>query len=207
MIAPVRVCCESPSIRLARPKSVILGLPSGVSRTLAGFRSRWMIPRAWAVGHRAGRARSTIGAAARGGLGLAADELAARLPPATNSSEKYGRPSCSPTSWIWTIPGCWSLGDGLGLDVEPGELVGRGVRPGQDHLQRDQAVEPDVPGLVDHAHAAPADLLEELIADRPGRPGAARAVGRPRRGDAERPGVGGGGGDRGGRPKCEARSG
>ena len=73
-------------------------------------------------------------------------------------------------------------GDGAGLDVEPGDLVVRGVGPGQDHLQGDQAIEPDVPGLVDDAHAAAADLGEDLVArdvdsDRPRRP--ARGPGRP----------------------------
>ena len=36
------------SIRLARPKSVSLGVPSAVSRTLAGLRSRWMMCCSWA---------------------------------------------------------------------------------------------------------------------------------------------------------------
>ena len=66
-------------------------------------------------------------------------------------------------------PRVLDLGDGAGLDVEPGDLVVRGVRPGQDHLQGDQAIEPDVPGLVDDAHAAPADFRDDLVArhDRP----------------------------------------
>ena len=37
------------SSRRASPKSVILGVPSAVSRTFAGFRSRWMIPWSWAA--------------------------------------------------------------------------------------------------------------------------------------------------------------
>ena len=105
MMAPERVCWESPSICLARPKSVILGLPSSVSRTLAGFRSRWMMPRACASAI-ARQSSITIVAADRGGCGLPPMDWA-RLPPGTNSREKYGRPSWSPSSWIWTIPGCW----------------------------------------------------------------------------------------------------
>ncbi len=105
MIAPERVCWESPSICLARPKSVILGWWSGVSRTFAGFRSRWMIPRAWASAIARHRA-ITIVAATRGACGLPLMNWE-RLPPGTNSREKYGRPSRSPSSWIWTIPGCW----------------------------------------------------------------------------------------------------
>ena len=42
-----------------------------------------------------------------------------------------------------------------------------GVRAGQDHLQGDQAVQAELPGLVDDAHAAPAELAEDLVAGRP----------------------------------------
>ena len=45
MMAPVFVWPMSESSCLARPKSAIFGCPSGVSRTLAGFKSRWMMPR------------------------------------------------------------------------------------------------------------------------------------------------------------------
>ena len=48
MIESVRVRPPSAPRLLARPKSVTLGVPSAVSRMLAGFRSRWTIPRAWA---------------------------------------------------------------------------------------------------------------------------------------------------------------
>src|SRR5437870_4453133 len=40
-MAPVLVWAVSPTLR-ARPKSVTLGVPSAVSSTLAGFRSRWI---------------------------------------------------------------------------------------------------------------------------------------------------------------------
>ena len=41
---------------------------------------------------------------------------------------------------------------------------GAGVPPGQDHLERDDAVEPEVPGLVNHPHAAAAQLRLDLVA-------------------------------------------
>ena len=66
-------------------------------------------------------------------------------------------------------PRVLDLGDGAGLDVESSDLVGRGVRTGKDHLERDQAIQPDVPGFVDDAHAASADLRDDLVA-RHGRP-------------------------------------
>ncbi len=83
------------------------------------------------------------------------------------------------------------LGDGAGLDVEPSDLVARGVRPGQDHLQRDQAIQPDVPGLVNDAHAASADLRDDLVA-RHGQPGRPRRPARGRSPADRRVGRGGG---------------
>ena len=41
---------------------------------------------------------------------------------------------------------------------------GAGVAAGQDHLEGDEAVEADLPGLVDDAHAAAAELAEDLVA-------------------------------------------
>ena len=99
------------------------------------------------------------------------------------------------------------LGDRLGLGPEPRELIGRGVGPGQDHLEGDVAVEAELAGLINDAHAAAAQLLDEPIADRPDRPGWGGAVGRPGGGCVERLVVGGGGGAGAGRAEREARSG
>ena len=60
--------------------------------------------------------------------------------------------------------GVLELGDGLGLGQEAGGGLGAGVRAGQDHLQGDDAVEPDLAGLVDDAHAAAAQLAHDLVA-------------------------------------------
>ena len=60
--------------------------------------------------------------------------------------------------------GMAELGDGLGLDAEPGEVVGPGLLPAADHLHRDHAVQPGLAGQVDHAHAPLAELLQELVA-------------------------------------------
>ncbi len=49
LTCPLSVWPSSSSSRLARPKSVILGIPSQVNRTFDGLRSRWMIPAAWAA--------------------------------------------------------------------------------------------------------------------------------------------------------------
>src|SRR5262249_35153726 len=58
----------------------------------------------------------------------------------------------------------------LGLGLEAGPLVRAGMRPGQDHLQRDHAVQGQVPRLVDDAHAAAAQLAEHLVAGHAGPP-------------------------------------
>ena len=52
---------------------------------------------------------------------------------------------------------------GLGLDVEPLDVGLGGELAGEDHLERDGAVEAHLPGLVDDAHAAAGDLADELV--------------------------------------------
>jgi hypothetical protein len=54
-------------------------------------------------------------------------------------------------------------GDGLGLDPEPRPLRRAGAGP-QDHLQSHRPPQPSLPGLVDDAHAAVADDLDDLVA-------------------------------------------
>ena len=55
-------------------------------------------------------------------------------------------------------------GNGLGLDAEPGEAIGPCLAAAANHLNRDPAVESRLPRQVDHAHAALANLLEQLVA-------------------------------------------
>ena len=55
-------------------------------------------------------------------------------------------------------------------------------RAGQDHLEGDEAVEADLPGLVDDAHAAAGDLLQHFVV---------AEVAQPRRGVGGRRGRGG----------------
>ncbi len=52
---------------------------------------------------------------------------------------------------------------GLGFQAKPLEVVGRGEPPGPDHLQRQHAVQADLPGLEDDAHPAFRDDLDQLI--------------------------------------------
>ena len=79
----VATAAASSARRLARPKSAILGAPSAVSSTLAGFRSRWTTPRSVGELHRPASSSHKVGGPARrprravemGGQGAALDVL------------------------------------------------------------------------------------------------------------------------------------
>ena len=106
----------------------------------------------------------------------AGEPSAARLPPAQYSREKNGRPSCSPTSWICTMLGCCSRADRLGLGAEAGQRPRRRrAPPARIILRATSPVQAEVPGLVHDAHAAAAELAEDLVA------GDAAAISRRRR--------------------------
>ena len=69
-------------------------------------------------------------------------------------------------------------GDGLGLVLEASQLGVVGQNSGLDHLERDGPVEADLPGLVDDAHAAAAQLFLNLVVAEVADGGAARQVAR-----------------------------
>src|SRR5262245_36163908 len=45
-----------------------------------------------------------------------------------------------------------------GLCAKAGQVLRAGLEPGQDHLQRHSAIETELPGLVDDAHAPSSQL-------------------------------------------------
>ena len=59
--------------------------------------------------------------------------------------------------------GMVEVGGRLGLGVEALHVGVGGQLAGQDHLEGDDAIEADLPGLVDDAHAAAGDLLQQLV--------------------------------------------
>lgn len=61
----------------------------------------------------------------------------------------------------------------LGLGTEAVQRVTAGVGAGQDHLQRHMAIERQLPCLVDHTHAAAAELALDFIARQSWRSGLA----------------------------------
>ena len=60
--------------------------------------------------------------------------------------------------------GCVQPGGGLGLGAEPRQLALAGDRPAEDHLQRDDAVQPGLPRPEHHAHPPAAQHVEDLVA-------------------------------------------
>jgi hypothetical protein len=52
----------------------------------------------------------------------------------------------------------------LRLGAKAGQFGLAGVAAGQDHLQGDDAAQTNLTGLVDDAHAAPAQFLQHLVA-------------------------------------------
>ncbi len=78
---------------------------------------------------------------------------------------------------------------GLSFQAKPLEVVGRREPPGADHLQRQHAVQADLPGLEDDPHSPFRDHLDQLViaevadAIRRGRRGVRLAAGRA--GDVE----------------------
>ena len=162
---PLSVRSASPSRSLARPKSTTLGSPSAVIRTFDGLRSRWTTPRRWACSTapasvRISRARLVGGPRGpRQGRGEA---------PARHVLEDDDRAALVLTD-LEDLDDVRVLEPrhGLGLAAEPGQAVGPGVVAGQDHLQGNGPVEPEVLGPVDDPHAAAAQhRLDDEARDR-----------------------------------------
>ena len=147
---------------LARPKSVILGVPSAASRTLPGFRSRWTMPSRCASA--TARASASINSAARrAGQGVPSSRRS-RLPPSTILQLEEGQAVGLADVVDLHDVGVLQAGDGLrlGQEADGGLVVGMGT--GQDHLQGAGAVQEDLSGAVDDAHAAAAQLAQDLVA-------------------------------------------
>src|SRR5580704_1179196 len=71
------------------------------------------------------------------------------------------------------------MGDGLGFDAETGQRLRAGEAAGEDHFEGAKAIEARLPRLVDHPHAAPAQLAEDLVAGHLGRqPGLSSVLAR-----------------------------
>ena len=141
---------------------MILGTPSSVNRTLVGLRSRWTIPAWWAAW--TARASVTISSAAGASrLGRARQAVVEVAP--LEQLQRHERQAVDLADVVdLDDVGMAEPGDGLGLDAEPGEVIGPGLAAAEDHLQGDQAVQAPLAGLVDDAHPPLAQLLQDLVA-------------------------------------------
>ena len=103
----------------------------------------------------------------------------ARLPPSTNSMREVG-PAVVVADVVdlhdVRVPQSCRR---LGFPEETLPLFGTGVCAGQQHLEGDGAVEPQVPGLVDDPHAAVAQKGLHVIAGIRGNSAGGCAAGRP----------------------------
>ena len=163
----------SPLQALARPKSRTLTLPSGVTLTFAGLRSRWTMPFSCASSRASAicpRSRSPR----RRGIGPALQALGEVLALDELHGEEVGRRPVVEARALEAVEvgdvRVVERGEHLRLALEAGEPLGvRGEGLGQE-LERDVAAELRVGRAVDLAHAARAErggdpVLRERLAD------------------------------------------
>ncbi len=93
------------------------------------------------------------------------------------------------TSKTCTMPGCLSWAIAWASVRNRTSCSREAWTPARTILRRDVAVEAELACLIDHAHAAAAQLLHELISERAGGLGRRASAGRPRREALERLGV------------------
>ena len=158
----------SPATALARPKSRILTVSSGVIRMFAGLRSRWTIPRSCAASSASAICRA-IGCAS----------LQARGPRATRAARS------SPSTSSMTMRDV-ALGLLDAVDLGDVRMIQRGEGPcftlearatirvvsedRRQNLDGDLAVELDIARAMYLAHPACADQADDLVWPEAGRP-------------------------------------
>ena len=150
---------------LARPKSVILGVPSAVEQDVG--RLQVAVDDARARGPRAiarASVRRPAAAASPAASGVPAS-LPARLPPSHVLQREERQAVVLADLVDLHDVRVLQPGDRLRLGAEAGSWSRprRGCRPGSSS-GRTRRFRPDLPGLVDDAHAAAAQLLEQLVA-------------------------------------------
>ena len=198
----------SPAGSGAGPSRVVAGAAAvaraaaGPSRVRGGGRGRGEPPRQQRLGHLGGRGGTVRAARRRAGMGAdrlglgpratepaeLAQDLVQRLPPDV-LHDVVGRPLVLAHAEDRHDVGVVQLGRRPRLAAEPLAQLGVEPRVARQDLQRHVPAQRGLLGLVDHAHAAAADLAEDqVVADLADR----RAVGRlavgERAGGLARPG-------------------
>ena len=146
---------------LARPKSVILGVPSAAIRILAGDRSRCTTPMRCAEWMARARA-SIVRADHSAGWGVPARRLRQRA-ALDQLQDQERRAGVLAHAVDLHDAGVVQPRHGLGLVPEPREHLGMGQGAGVEHLHRDLALQLGLPGAVDDPHAAPAQDPQDLV--------------------------------------------
>ena len=137
----------SPSKCRASPKSATLGVPSAVSRMLPGFRSRCTIP-AWCATCTASASVIRSAAAWRAGCGVPESGLRQAAPFEELHREKRAALMVAHIVDLHDVRVAQARHH-LRFALEPRPLVRSCVRPGLQHLEGDDAVQAQMPRLVD----------------------------------------------------------
>ena len=184
MIESVRVRPLSEASDLARPKSVTLGVAVGGQQDVG--RLQVAMDDALAVG---------LGDAARHGFDQLGGPLrrpgrAVETPVQAAAVDVLQLEERQAVGLADVVDlhdvGVLQPGDGLRFGQEADGGLDAGMGAGQDHLQDAWSVQEDLSAAVDDAHAAAAQLAQDLVAG----DGGDDAVGRRRGGTAVAPGVG-----------------
>ena len=150
-------------------------MPSAVSRTLDGFRSRWTIPPRCADSIASASIASQLGGL-RGRPGRTGEHLGQAAP--LDELHRKVRPAVEVADVVHLhdvrVP---QPRDHLRFSRETLALAAGREGPGEQHLEGDGAVERPMHGLVDDPHSAAAQHLDDVIAgdlrqagvERPGR--------------------------------------
>ena len=170
-----RTCPETDSAAyaLARPKSRTLTLPSGVTFTLAGLRSRWTMPFSWASS-RPSAICFAMARASSTGIGPRIRRSARSSPSTSSMAMRWTRGPVGEACRLEAVEvgdrRVVERGEQPGLALEAGEPLGIGGEGLGQPLERHLAPELRVGGAVDLAHAARADrggdpVVRESLAD------------------------------------------
>ncbi len=163
---PVTVCWVSALTALARPKSATLSRPPAAAssiRTFSGLTSRWIRPARWAAA--SAEAIGSIRASARAGRHrrLGADDVAQRVAGDVLHRQEDDAVVLALVEDRHDV-GVGQARGRAGLADEAGRELVVVAHPGVHHLDRDEAVEPGVGGLVDTGHAAAGDAGSDEVA-------------------------------------------
>ena len=109
------------------------------------------------------RARASIVAAANAGVCGSCADLSGQSAAVDKLKREIGKPVAFADLVNLDDVRMVKPGDGLSLFPEPVEVFRKRMRPGQDHLQGDKAVQPRLSSLVDNSHSATAEFTENLV--------------------------------------------